>query len=158
MSDDENEKLKKSADAENKTEGQNAGPAPDGEVKEADDKHNTAVHLKTKPLPAIIMLLGGAAVTIDVFVKHFSILNSLTAIFVSLIVFLIIGDIVKMIFDKVELPNQKAVGKDGEMIEKGQGTQNVQSAQTDNNGNAALKGTADQSEKTAGPVNNTEGQ
>ena len=113
------------------------------QVKEAEEKkRNAPQHLKTKPLPAIIMLLGGAAVTIDVFVKQFSVLDSLIAVFLSLVIFLIIGDIVKMIFDRVELPNKNAVDKDGEMIEKGQNGQQDQmhEAQSINADTAAAGG------------------
>lgn len=116
------------------------------------------VHLKTKPIPAIIMLLGGAAVAVDVFIQHFTVLNFLIAVFVSLLGFLFIGEIVKLILDRIELPNKNAVDKDGEMIEKGQ------NAQTDNednpkqgnqatgeNGVNASEGNEGQAENDAGP-------
>ena len=87
-----------------------------------DQKKPDEKHLNTKALPAIVMLAGGGTVAITVFVRHFSVLNILIAIFIGLVVFLIIGDIIKAIFDHVVLVDKNAVGKDGEMIEKSSGT------------------------------------
>ncbi len=60
-------------------------------------------HLKTKTIPAIVMLLGGLATSVFCFVMGYGILDSLLRVFVSLVVFLIFGGIVKIILDKITL-------------------------------------------------------
>jgi len=81
------------------------------------------VHLKTKTIPAIVMLLGGLVVTVDVFIQQLEFKRSLIIILVSLVAFLIVGDIVKILLDRIELPNPEAVDSDGNVIEKGKGAE-----------------------------------
>ena len=136
------------------------------QAKEQEEKKRTAPeHLKTKPVPAIVMLIGGAAVTINVFVRHFSLLDALICIFISLLIFLIIGDVAKMLLDRIELPNRYAVSKDGEMIEKNQNAlQSGETAGAQQNGtldtasaqNSTLQGTSaadTQTQKSASDAN-----
>ena len=77
------------------------------------------VHLKTKPVPAVVTLLGGGIVTADVFVQQLDFKKSLLLILASLVVFLIAGEIVKVLLDRIELPNPEAVDADGNVIQKG---------------------------------------
>ncbi|MBR3718318.1 MAG: hypothetical protein IKN20_00450, partial [Firmicutes bacterium] len=55
------------------------------------EKKTEPIHLKTKPVPAIIMLLGGAVVTADVFIQQLDFKKSLLIILVSLVFFLLAG-------------------------------------------------------------------
>ena len=59
------------------------------------------IHLKTKTIPAVIMLLGGAATSIMCFISKYALEKSLWLIFGSLLLFLIIGGIVKYLLDKI---------------------------------------------------------
>ncbi len=74
--------------------------------------------LKTKTIPAIVMLLGGLVTSIVTFVNRYTLKDSLLWILLALIVFLILGYIVRAILNRIELPDDKAVGEDGEVIEK----------------------------------------
>ncbi len=77
------------------------------------------LHLKTRPIPAMITLLGGGIVAAVVFIQQLEFKKSLLLILVSLVVFLISGEIVKVLLDRIELPNPDAVDADGNVIQKG---------------------------------------
>ena len=70
------------------------------------------LHLKTKLIPAIIMLTAGAATAIMAFVRHYPVLLMLELTLGALVVFLIVGEIVKMIFDGVVVIKRFAVVDD----------------------------------------------
>ena len=88
-----------------------------------EDKKNAPVKLKTKPVPAVVTLIGGAAGATVCFVQHFEIHTALIFTLICLCVFLILGDVIKILLDKIELPQPKdedgTVDSEGEMIEKG---------------------------------------
>ena len=88
-----------------------------------EEKKNRPVRLKTKPVPAVITLLGGAVSAIAVCIMRYPLHLSLVIILGSLLVFLVLGDVIKISLDRVELPpeleEEEGVGEDGEMIEKG---------------------------------------
>ena len=90
------------------------------------DKERKAepIHLKTKPVPAVVTLLGGGIVTADVFLQQLEFRKSLIIILISLIVFLFAGEIVKLLLDRIELPNPEAVDADGNVIQKGKSGDN----------------------------------
>ncbi|MCR5747169.1 MAG: hypothetical protein K6G03_05635 [Lachnospiraceae bacterium] len=88
-----------------------------------DDKPET-LHLKTKPVPAVIMLVGGLFITVIVFIQQFEFKKALLTILVGMIVFLIVGDIVKMLLDRIEIPNPELMDADGNVIEKGKSGEN----------------------------------
>ena len=83
------------------------------------EKKPEMLHLKTKPVPAVITLLGGAVAAIDVFIQQMDFKDSLIIILVSLLAFLIVGEIVKLLLDRIEIPNPDTVDDDGNVIEKG---------------------------------------
>ncbi len=88
-----------------------------------EEKKNRPVKLKTRPVPAVVTLLGGAVAAIVVCIMHYPIHLSLVIILGSLILFLVLGDVLKMPLDRIELPPERdeesEVDEDGEMIEKG---------------------------------------
>lgn len=100
---------------------QNTDISADSQKEEEKEKEEVyqPLHLKTKSAPAVIMLLGGLAVTVDVFIQELPFQRALFIIFVSLVGFLIIGELVKMALDRIELPNPESVDEDGNVIEKG---------------------------------------
>ena len=83
------------------------------------ERKTEPVHLKTKPVPAVVMLLGGGIVTADVFIQQIEFRKSLIIILASLLVFLLAGELVKYLLDRIELPNPDAVDADGNVIQKG---------------------------------------
>ncbi len=109
---------KKSGDAGE--EGADAAAAGEGQEEEKDE----GIKLKTRPVPAVVMLLGGAAVAIDVTIQGFPMWKALLCILISLIVFLIIGDIVKMFLDRIRIPRpveETEAGENGEELTEGEG-------------------------------------
>ena len=60
-------------------------------------------HLKTKPVPAIIMLLGGSVSAVYTYMQGRELKDALIIIFVTLLVFLILGEIIKFLLDKIEI-------------------------------------------------------
>lgn len=74
--------------------------------------------LKTKPIPAITMLLAGAVVSITTYVNKVPLLLSLELILGFMIVFLIVGDILKFIADRFVIKSEEIIPEDGEVIEK----------------------------------------
>ena len=81
------------------------------------------IHLKTKSVPTITTLLGGLCAAVDTFIQRYPIMNSLIIILVTMIIFLIIGDVIKLLLDRieiivpVELPEDEAV-ENGESDEE----------------------------------------
>ena len=116
----EQEQLKKQQEA-NKRERENLIERA-REIEE--EKKKAPIKLKTKPVPAVVTLTGGAAAAIVCFAEHFDVRIGLIFILISLCVFLILGDVIKMLLDRIELPrpieeDDNAVDSEGEMIEKG---------------------------------------
>ena len=58
-------------------------------------------HLKTKTIPAIVMLIGGLATAIMGFIGHMDPITFLSRVLIALFVCWIIGGIAKMILDKI---------------------------------------------------------
>lgn len=76
----------------------------DEELNEDEEEKKPQVrYLETKPIPAIIVLVAGLVAAVDTYLQHCSLKSSLTIIFVTLLVFFIIGEVVKELLDKVEI-------------------------------------------------------
>jgi len=60
-------------------------------------------HLKTKPVPAIVMLMAGLIAAVYTYVQRLGLYRSLIIIFVTLIVFLILGEVMKALLDRIEI-------------------------------------------------------
>ena len=67
---------------------------PKEEVKEE-------IHLKTRPIPALVMLLGGSVTIIICFIRHYEIIHSLELILAALVIFLILGTLAREILDNI---------------------------------------------------------
>ncbi len=76
--------------------------------------------MNTKKIPALVMLAGGSVTAIVSVINRYELLDMLTYILITLIVFLIIGIAVKLIFDSfhIEEPDEDRVDDDGEVVEK----------------------------------------
>lgn len=101
------------------------------------------LHLKTKPIPAVVMLLGGGIVTADVFIQQIEFRKSLIIILASLVVFLLAGELVKYLLDRIELPNPEAVDADGNVIQKGKSGDADESGENSENGDSSAEGTGE---------------
>lgn len=75
--------------------------------------------MKTKQIPAIVMLLGGAVACIVSYINHYELKEMLVVVTLSLVIFLVIGVIIRLILDSFELPEEEEkVDDDGEVVEK----------------------------------------
>lgn len=75
------------------------------------------------------MLLAGSITCIVTYINHYSFKEMLVTLLIVFIIFLIIGLIVKKIFDSLHLPGDDAVDPDGEVIEKSEEDADAQSAE-----------------------------
>ena len=71
-----------------------------------------------KYLPILLMLSGGAVISIIAFVKGFTLLDTLIALLVVFVVFYILGSVIKWLLDVFDRQNAKAALDAGEVIEK----------------------------------------
>jgi len=62
------------------------------------------VHLKTKTVPAIIILTACFITSLYTYLQHYQLKNALLAILAAFFVFSVIGGIVKGLLDKIEIP------------------------------------------------------
>ena len=74
--------------------------------------------MNTKRIPSIIMLLAGAVTCIVTFMNGYEIKDTLVILIWVLVVFLIIGIVVKKILDSFHMPDEDAVDDEGEVIKK----------------------------------------
>ena len=72
----------------------------DEELKE---KEPEIRHLKTKPVPAIVVLLAASIASVYTYVQGRSLGDSLLIIFITIVVFLIVGDLIKFLLDRIEI-------------------------------------------------------
>lgn len=74
--------------------------------------------MNTKRIPALIMLIAGAIACIVTYANHYNLKDMLTTLIWVLLVFWLIGLIVKKILDSFHMPGENAVNNEGEVIEK----------------------------------------
>ncbi|MCR5302096.1 MAG: hypothetical protein K6E49_06610 [Lachnospiraceae bacterium] len=76
--------------------------------------------MNTQKIPAFVMLLAGAVVTVVTYINHYSLEDMLVVLILTLIVFLIVGIAIKLVFDSfhIEEPDEDRVDDDGEVVEK----------------------------------------
>ena len=112
----------KTLDTENPEE-TNEGAAeekPEGE----EEEEKKELHLHTRTVPAMVMLFGGGAAAIFTFVRHDTLLTSLIIIFVSLIIFLVLGDVIKLFLDSITIePKSSGSGEKDKVIERSTGAE-----------------------------------
>lgn len=107
--------------SENQNIKQNA-QTEDLEEERAKDAEEEFDRLKTRQLPALIMLLGGAVAALLTYIRDFQLSEMLIIVLVSLLVFYIVGLILKRIFDSFRIRRKEqeedGVAEEGEVIEK----------------------------------------
>lgn len=91
-----------------------------------EEKEPEIVHLKTKTVPAIVMLLAGLVSSVSTYIQKIPTRNSLIIIFITLIVFLIIGNILKMFLDKIEIIIPVETPEDEELEDEEVETENIE--------------------------------
>ncbi|MDE6419633.1 MAG: hypothetical protein K2K87_03785, partial [Lachnospiraceae bacterium] len=88
--------MKKQSENQNGSQKEKSERLEDDQAKEQQESYD---RLKTKQLPALIMLLGGAVAVIVTYIRGFSLREILVIVLVSLLGFYILGLILKRIFD-----------------------------------------------------------
>lgn len=111
--------MKKQSENQKGSQKEKSERLEDDQAKEQQESYD---RLKTKQLPALIMLLGGAVAAIVTYMRGFSLREILVIVLVSLLGFYILGLILKRIFDSFRI-RQKEEEEDGtleegEVIEK----------------------------------------
>ena len=75
-----------------------------------------------KNLPLLFMLTAGAVTCIITYIQNYSVLAKLVSLFGVLLVFFLLGSVLKWTLDRFERQNEEKPDEEGEVIEKeGQG-------------------------------------
>lgn len=74
--------------------------------------------MNRKYMPLILMLVAGAVTSIITFIRHYTLLQKLTALLIVLIIFYVLGSALKWALDFFDAQNEKAALDEGEVIEK----------------------------------------
>ncbi len=74
--------------------------------------------MNRKNLPLLLMLTAGAVTSIITFVRHYTVLAKLVALFTVMLVFFLLGSALKLALDYFDAQNEKRRLEEGEVIEK----------------------------------------
>lgn len=74
--------------------------------------------MSRKEMPLVLMLAAGAVTAIFSYFKGFNLSHMLVALLATLVIFYLIGSIIRYILDCFEKKNQKDAAPEGEVIEK----------------------------------------
>ena len=83
--------------------------------------------MKTKQVPAIIMLVAGFITCIISIVQHMEFGDFVKTLFIVLICFYILGGIVKIILDKNFAPEEKETQEEEDLLEDAEELENIDS-------------------------------
>ena len=71
-----------------------------------------------KNLPLLLMLTAGAVTCIITFIRKYSMLEKLVSLFVVMLIFFLLGSVLKWTLDYFDDQNEKRRLEEGEVIEK----------------------------------------
>lgn len=74
--------------------------------------------MNRKKMPLVLMLTAGAVTCIITFIMKYPIIWKLVTLLLVLIIFYVLGTILKWVLDAFEKQNEKAALDEGEVIEK----------------------------------------
>ena len=74
--------------------------------------------MNRKNLPLLLMLFAGAVSCIFTFIRQYSTLKKLVSLFIVLLVFYVLGTVIKWALDVFDEENEKRRKEEGEVIEK----------------------------------------
>lgn len=74
--------------------------------------------MNRKSIPLVLMLLAGVVTCIITFVRKYSVIDKLAALLAVLVIFLILGNILRFTLDYFDRENEKRALEEGEVIEK----------------------------------------
>jgi len=74
--------------------------------------------MNRKSIPLVLMLVAGVITCIITFVRQYSVIDKLVALLVVLLVFFVLGNVLRMTLDYFDKENEKKALEEGEVIEK----------------------------------------
>lgn len=74
--------------------------------------------MNRKSIPLVLMLLAGIVTCIITFIRQYSVIDKLVALLVVLVIFLILGNVLRYTLDYFDRENEKKALEEGEVIEK----------------------------------------
>jgi len=74
--------------------------------------------MNRKSIPLVLMLVAGAVTSIITFIRQYSVIDKLVSLLIVLVVFLILGNILRYTLDYFDKENEKKALEEGEVIEK----------------------------------------
>ncbi len=111
--------MKKQSEDQNIKQNAQTEDIEEEQTKDAEEEFD---RLKTGQLPAVIMLLGGGVAALLTYIRDFQLSEMLVIVLLSLLVFYIVGLILKRIFDSFRIRRKEqeedGVAEEGEVIEK----------------------------------------
>ena len=74
--------------------------------------------MNRKKMPLLLMLTAGAVTCIITFIEEYTMTEKLVALFVVLLIFYVLGSVLKWTLDFFEQQNEARLKEEGEVIEK----------------------------------------
>lgn len=74
--------------------------------------------MNRRNLPLLLMLTAAAVTTIITFIQQYSMLDKLVSLFVVMLIFYVLGSVLKWTLDYFDKQNEKRRLEEGEVIEK----------------------------------------
>ena len=84
--------------------------------------------MERKLIPLTLMLVAGAICSIICFVQGYDAYTMLWALFIVLLVFFVLGSVIKRVMDKFALEIEERLKEEGEVIEKENDGENGENA------------------------------
>lgn len=74
--------------------------------------------MNRKNLPLLLMLTAGAVTCIITFIQDYSVLAKLVSLLAVLVIFYLLGSVLRWTLDRFDRQNEEKRGEEGEVIEK----------------------------------------
>lgn len=74
--------------------------------------------MNRKNLPLLLMLTAGAVICIITYIEKYTLIEKLVSLFVVLLVFFLLGSVLKWTLDLFDRQNAERLKEEGEVIEK----------------------------------------
>lgn len=74
--------------------------------------------MSRKDLPLLLMLAAGAVTCVITYIEKYTMVEKLVSLFVVLLIFAILGSVIKWTLDFFDRQNEERLKEEGEVIEK----------------------------------------
>lgn len=82
--------------------------------------------MNRKNMPLVLMLTAGAVTCVITFIMRYSVLDKMLSLLAVLVVFYLLGSLLRFTLDFFDSQNEKKRKEEGEMIEKEEGSRDEQ--------------------------------